>query len=97
MHATGFFRGCRLCCLLYDLRVAQLDNRNAFSLVFNVEKLFLVFWYTLSFPISQTKSLCVIERISMCALTRTYITCTSTNYADVPELPHPRGRGRSHS
>ena len=30
MHAAGFFRGYRLCCLLYDLRVARLNNRNDF-------------------------------------------------------------------
>ena len=34
--------------------------------------------------------MCVIEPISVCALTRIYITCTSTNYVDVPELPPSR-------
>ena len=68
-----------------------------FRLVFHVEKLFPVFWYTLPLAISQKKSVCVIERISVCAHTRIYITCTSTNYVNVPELPHPRGRRRSHS
>ena len=68
-----------------------------FPLAFYVEKLFSVFWYTLPVAIGQTKSVCKIERISVCALTRIYNTCTSTNYVDVPELPHPRGRGRSHS
>ena len=45
---------------------------------------------------SQTKSVCVIDGAHqlMCALTRIYITCTSKTYVDVPELSHPRGRGR---
>ena len=97
MHATGFFRGHRLHNLIFDLRVAQLSNRNDVSPCFYVEKLFPVFWYSLPLPISQTKSVCVIERISVCALTRIYTTCTGTNYVDVPELPQSRGRGRSHS
>ena len=75
----------------------SLTTGTIFPLVFNVDKLFPVFRYTLALTISQTKSVGVIERISVCALTRTYITCTSTDYVDVPELPHPRGRGRSHS
>ena len=75
----------------------SLTIGTTFPLVYNVEKLFPVFWYTVPLAISQTKSVYVIDRISVCALTRTCITCTSTNYVDVPELPHPRGRGRSHS
>ena len=35
------------------------------ALVFNVEKLFPVFWYTLPSAISQTKRVRVIERISV--------------------------------
>ena len=66
-------------------------------LVLYVEKLFPVFWYILPLAVSQTKSVCVIKCISVCALARIYITCTRTNYVDVSELPHPRGRGRSHS
>ena len=38
----------------------------------------------------QTQSLCVTERISVCALARIYITCTSTNYVNVPEIPSSR-------
>ena len=49
--------------------------------------------------VSQTKNVCVVEHKCVCALTRTYITCTSTNYVDVPDIVqyHPRGRGRSNS
>ena len=83
--------------LLYDLRVAQLNNRNDCSPFFYVEKLFPVFWYTLPHAISQTKSVCEIERISVCALSRIYITCTSTNYVDVPDLAPSMPQGRSHS
>ena len=68
-----------------------------YPLVLYVEKIFPVFWYTL--PIhygSQTTSVWEIERISVCALTRTYITCKSTNYADVPELPPSRPGTQPH-
>ena len=68
MHATGFVHGYRLYYLLYDLRVAQLNIRNDFPLVYYVEKLFPVFWCTLPLAISQTKSVCVIERISVWVL-----------------------------
>ena len=67
----------------------SLTTGTIFPLVFYVEKIFPVFSYTLPLATSQTKSVCVIERISVCALTRIYITCTTTNYVDVPELPHP--------
>ena len=60
----------------------SLTTETIFPLVFYVEK-FHLFWYTLPLAISQTKSACVIERISWCALTRTYMTCTNTNYVDV--------------
>ena len=83
--------------LVYDLGVAQLNNRNDFSPCFLCRIVMTCFSYTLPLAISQTNSMCVIERISVSALNRIYITCTSTNYVDVPELPHPRGRGRSHS
>ena len=90
MHATGFLRGYRLL-LTTTFAWRSLTTGTIVPLVFYVEKLFLVFLYT--FPIhaiSQTKSLCVIEHRSVCALTRTYITCTSTHYVDVPELPPSR-------
>ena len=67
----------------------SLTTATVFRLVFNVEELFPVSWYTLPLATSQTKSVCVIERFSVCVFTRIYITCTSTNYVDVPELPHP--------
>ena len=96
MHATGFFRGC--CLLTTTFAWRSLTAGTIFPIVFHVEKLFPDFWYTLPLPGSKKKSACVIERIiSVCALTRIYITCTSTNYVDVPELPRPRGRGRSYS
>ena len=40
MHATGFFRGYRLYYLLYDLCVAQLNNRNDFFPCFSCRKVF---------------------------------------------------------
>ena len=91
MHTTGFFRGYRLLLTIRDLRVAQLNNRNDFPPFFLCRKVihcFLV--HPLPVAISQTKSVCVIEPISVCALTRIYITCKITNYADVPELPASR-------
>ena len=97
MHATGFFRGNRLYCLLYDLCVAQLNNRNDFSPCFLLSKRYSLLFGTPSPLLYVRQSVCVMERISVCAYTRIYITFKSTNYVDVPELPHPRGRGRSHS
>ena len=92
MHATGFLRGYRL---LLTTNSRSLTTETMFPLVFCVQKLFPVSLYTLPIhAIRQTKSVCVIERISACALTRTYITCTNTNYVDVPELPLSR-MGRS--
>ena len=94
---TGFFRGYCLYYLLYDLRVAQLNKtENISPLVYHVEKLFPVFWYTLPLATSQTKSVCE-QSAPVGAFSRISITCANTNYTDVPELPHPRGRGRSHS
>ena len=97
MHATSFFRGYRLYCLLFDLRVAQLNSRNDFPLCSQCRKVVPCFLVHPPPCYESDKSVCVIERISVCALTRIYITCTSTNYVDVPELRHPRGQGRSHS
>ena len=51
----------------------SLTTGTVFPLVFNVEKLLPVFWYTLPLAICQTKSVCVIERISVCALTQIYV------------------------
>ena len=93
MHATGFFREYHLYCLFHDLRVAQLNNRNDFSPCFLRRKDIPCFFVHPPLNISQTKSVCVLERISVCALTRIYITCTTTNYVDVPELPHPLEAG----
>ena len=64
-----------------DLRVVQVNNRrNDFPSCFLCRKCIACFLYTLPpcHIISQTRSmLCVTcNRASLCALTRTYITCT---------------------
>ena len=46
----------------------SLTTGTIVPLVFYVEKLFPVFWYTLLLAICQIKSVCVIERISACVL-----------------------------
>ena len=76
--------------LLYDLRVAQLNSRSDFSPFFMSKSYSLYFGTPSPMLEVRQKSVCVIERISVCALTRIYITCTSTNYVDVPELTPPR-------
>ena len=74
-----------------------LTTGTMFPLVIIVERLFPVFLYTLPLATSQAKSVCVVERIGVCAATRIYITCTSAKYVDMPEPSHPRGRGRRHA
>ena len=69
----------------YDFRVAQLDSRHTLPPCC-VKKLLPVFCTLPPYAVSQTKSVCVIEHQCVCALTLTYITCTSTNCVDVPEL-----------
>ena len=72
----------------------SLTTGTFFPLVFRVEKSLPICWYTLPIhAISQTKRVCEIEHQSVCVLTRTYITCTSTNYVDTPELPTPLEAG----
>ena len=57
----------------YDLRVAQLNNRNDFSPCFLCRKLFPVFWYTLlTHAISHTKSVYEIEHISVFSYSHLY-------------------------
>ena len=69
----------------------SLTTGTIFPRVSHVEKLSPVFLYTPPPPaVSQPTTVCVIESISVCALTRIHITCTSTNYVDVPELPPSR-------
>ena len=82
----------------YDLHVTKLNNRNDFSPCFFVSKSYFPFFGTPS-PCHKSDKKRVCNRASVCDLTRTYFTCTRTNYADGPELVyyHPRGRGRSHS
>ena len=46
----------------------SLTTGPIFPLVFHVEKLFPVFWFTLPLAISPTKSVCVIERMGVCVL-----------------------------
>ena len=71
----------------YDLRVAQLNNRNDLSSCSMCQKVipcFLV--HPPPMPYVRQKIVCVIEHQCVCALARTYTTCTSTNYVHVPEL-----------
>ena len=67
--------------------MAQFDNRNDFNPCFLCRKVIPCFLVHPLLAIGQSKSVCVIQRISVCALTRIFINCTSTNYVDVPELP----------
>ena len=88
MHATGFFCGHTLYHYIDSTTFAcrSLITGTTIPLVFYVENVLPVFTHSLH-SISQTKKKCVkYSIISVGALTRTYITCTSTNYVDVSEL-----------
>ena len=81
-------------CYNYDLRVAPLNNmnRNEFPPCFSCRKViprFLVYPPRPCYK-SDKKRVCNRASVSVCALTYTYITCTSINYVDVPELPCSR-------
>ena len=68
-----------------DLRVAQVNNRNDFPLVFCIEKLFPAFWYTRPCRKSDKKRVC--NRASVCVLLLVPILLARVrNYVDVPEL-----------
>ena len=72
----------------YDLRVAQLNNRrNGFSPCFLCRKVipcFLVHPPPMPYNNSQiTSVLCVMEHRDVCSFSRTYVTCTSTNYMSI--------------
>ena len=88
-------------CYNYDVRVEPLNNMNdsIFPLVFLRRKALPFFLVHPPRPCYKSDKKRVYNRASVRvgALTRTYITCKSINYVDVPELPHARGRGRSHS
>ena len=69
----------------------SLTTGTIFALIFMLKSYFL-FFGTPSPSILQVrqKRVCIRASVSVCALTRTYITCASTNYVDVPELPPSR-------
>ena len=91
MHATGFIRG-YTSTTCYDLRMAQLNNRNDFSTRFLCRKVIPCFLVYPPHPCykSDKKRTSNREPVSVCALTRTYTTWTSTHYVDVPDLPPSR-------
>ena len=76
----------------YDLRMAQLYNRNAFSPCFLCRNVFPVLRYTPSHAISQTKRVCVMKHqfVVKIILERVQIMSMCPKYQS-------RGRGRSHS
>ena len=81
-------------CYNYDLRVAPHNNRNDFPpcssfLCRIVIPCFLVHPPHPCYKSDKTR-VCNGASVSVCALTRTCITCTSTNYVDVPEVPRSR-------
>ena len=97
MHATGFFRGCRAL-LTTTFAWRSLTTGTFFPLVFYVEHVFPVFWYTLpTHAISQTKSLCEIEHQSVCVLLLVPKLLSRVQTMSMCPNYHPRGRGRGHS
>ena len=80
MPLTGFFFGYCLLTTTFAWRSLTTGGRVIFSLVFCVENVFPVIWYTLPpcHNMSQTKSMLCVIRTSLCVvlLVRTYIICT---------------------
>ena len=98
MHATGFFRGYRLYYLLYDLRVAQLNNGNDFSPCFLRRKDIPCFFvHTPPCYKSDKKRVC--NRAHQCVCSYSYLYYLhdyKLRRRARTTTPHT-GRGRSHS
>ena len=68
----------------YDLRMTQLNNRNDFPLVFMSTIYSLVDTASQYLKPERKRVWNIASSVCVCSFTRTYITCTSTNYVDVP-------------